>query len=246
MYKFTFFKLLWVLNLPILLLILPQAILVKRNTLRLPPASGPRQQILDHQGDASGRPLQLQHWGESTVDGVGVSHTHLGFTAQIATSIQQQLKRSVHYVISGQNGLTLKQLVAQLPSTSHWDLAIITMGVNDSKGLTSLKQWRKQLEHCIQLLREQQAGPIFFTQVPPMEQFPALPHPLKYLLGLRSSLLNMVLQQVCDTQQNVFLLQASLNIEPDMMAEDGFHPSARGYKNWAEQITPDITKVIAH
>lgn len=244
MFKFNFLRVLWVLNLPILLLILPQAIFVKRNTLRLPAAIGPREQILDQQKFQTGSPLQLLHWGESTVDGVGVAETHMGFTAQIATSLHLQLKRNVHYVIHGHNGLKLGQLIDQLPQANNWDLAIITMGVNDCKGLTSLKLWRKQLASCIQILRQQQAGPIFFTQVPPMGKFPALPQPLKYLLGIRSTLLNMVLQDVCDAHKNVFLLHTTLNIEPGMMAEDGFHPSALGYQNWAQQITPNIVRVV--
>ena len=245
MLRLHLLKILWVCSLPLLILFLPQAIGVKRKTIRLPSASGPREQLLTHPSAQTAQPLMLLHYGESTVDGVGVADTRMGFTAQIATSLQPQINRSIRYVIRGQNGIKLKALVEQLPiQTQHWDVAIITMGVNDCKGLTPITQWRKQLEACISILQQQQSGPIFFTQVPPMAQFPALPAPLKYLLGLRSYVLNLVIQQVCQAHNNVYLLHGDLNIEPGMMAEDGFHPSEKGYKDWAKQITPSIAGII--
>src|SRR5699024_12028224 len=70
-------------------------------------------------------------------------------------------------------------------------LALIMLGVNDATKLTSLKQWRQQLE----LLHSKftPSTPLFFAPVPPMQHFHALPQPLSTWLGLRASLLNDVL-----------------------------------------------------
>jgi lysophospholipase L1-like esterase len=186
------------------------------------------------------------------VAGVGVEHLKSGFTVNLAAALSKDINRQVSWSLFGENGIRLSELNQKLTAQleplntlkllgeNQYELVVVTMGVNDSTKFTSVKQWRASLEHSIKLIRYATKGPIFFTQVPPLAQFPALPVPLKYLLGLRSTILDTELRQLCGQSEGVFYLGSRLQVAPEMMAIDGYHPSELGYQHWARQISPQI------
>jgi len=236
--KFLVLRTSWLLSLPFFILVLPQALYVKKNTLRLLEAKGPRKGSIN--GD--GCPIRILHVGESTVAGVGVTQLKNGFTAHLAASINQLSNRPVKWQVFGVNGIRLNELLMRLQQQplDECDIAVVTMGVNDTTKLTSLKKWRQQIHLTVKRLSSVSQGPIIFTQVPFMEKFPALPAPLKYLLGLRAQLLDMELQRACRQYDNVHYVLSAPNIEPQFMAIDGYHPSEHGYQEWAQSISPSI------
>jgi len=228
----------WILSIPLLVLILPQALYVKRTTKRLMEATGPRH------GKTLGKApaIRLLHVGESTVAGVGVSDMQQGFTANLASSMNQTSQQQVQWQILGVNGIKIGELLNQLQqeTLNECDIALVTMGVNDTTKFTSLNTWREQIHLTIKQLLTLTQGPIIFTQVPAMAQFPGLPAPLKYLLGLRAKLLDMELQRVCKNHDRAQYVSSKPSIEPHLMAEDGYHPSEQGYQEWAKSIGPSI------
>ncbi len=231
----------WWLISPTLLLLLPQAIYVKRTTLRLPEA-----QPLDSFGTPT--ESHLWHLGESTVAGVGVPHLSQGLSAQLALALSKQQAQAVSWQSFGINGIRLQALLNRLqsqPSPSA-QLIVVTMGVNDTTGFTSTKAWQRQLKALIAHLRQDNPQtPIVFTQVPPMLKFPALPAPLKYLIGLRALLMDAYLQKVCQQAHGVHYLRAEPDFSPQLMAEDGYHPSALGYQTWAQALAPKIGSLMS-
>jgi len=234
-------KIIWWVSLPLFLLLIPQAIYVKRTTLRLPEADGERA----HQPQNA--QLNMLHAGESTVAGVGVQNLKQGLTAQLANQIKDHSNKEVAWHIYGVNGIKIKELnivLEQCCPKKHYQFAIITLGVNDTTKLTSLKNWHHQLKNLVRIVQKESEIPVIFTQVPPMAQFPALPAPLKYFLGLRSHLLDLELQRFCHHTKDVFYVGSELEVAREMMAEDGYHPSALGYENWAARLLPDITQIL--
>jgi lysophospholipase L1-like esterase len=255
----TCLRVIWLLLcLPLFVLFIPQALYVKRTTIRLPDADGKpfgkTNTIISSKDDKTSNNdlIRLLHVGESTVAGVGVEHLKSGFTVNLAASLSEDMGRQVFWSLFGENGIRVSELKQKLTAQleqlntlkllgeNQYELAVVTMGVNDSTKFTSVKQWRTSLEQSIKLIRYATKGPIFFTQVPPLAQFPALPAPLKYLLGLRSTILDTELKQLCDQSEGVFYLGSSLQVAPEMMAIDGYHPSELGYQHWARQISPLI------
>ena len=231
-------KSVWLFSLPLLLVVLPQAYFVRRSTPRMQEATGPRKRIKTKSA------LNLLHLGESTVAGVGVDHISEGFTVQVVQELVNNLNQQVNWEVLGVNGICMKDLLNELrQSTSiDHDLAIVTMGVNDTTGLTPLYQWRRQLIEMIFLLKKNGVNKIFFTHVPPVEQFPVLPVPLNYFLGIRAQLLDLEVKHVCELHTDVEYLGTELKIERQMIAEDGYHPSALGYRHWAKRLTPTLIK----
>lgn len=238
--KIWLLKLIWFSLLPLLLLLLPQAYYVRRTTPRMPEARGPRKRVKTKHA------LNLLHLGESTVAGVGVGHISEGFTVQVVHELMKNLNRQVNWQVLGVNGICMKDLLIQLKQSeiSQTDLAIVTMGVNDTTGLTALFKWRNQIHEMVTLLTQADVKHIFFTHVPPVEQFPVLPAPLSYVLGLRAQLLDWEVKKLCEIHSHVEYLGAELNIEREMIAVDGYHPSAMGYRHWAKKLTPRLVKKI--
>lgn len=236
-------KSIWLASFPFMPLVLPQALYVKRSTLRLPEAMGPRTF-----NDPQSAPLSLLHVGESTVAGVGVNEIKQGFTHHLAQSLAYHKNIDVNdvaYHVCGENGIRLDALndhISDLPN--GFDVALVTMGVNDCSKFTSLKKWHNNIHTCIKALKQKTHGPIFFTQVPPMADFPALPFPIKNILGLRATLLDKELQKICLNYDQVYHLNIDVPLEDNMMARDGYHPSAKGYKTWAQLIAPSILEKL--
>lgn len=245
-YQQAALRLLWLtICLPLFVVFLPQAIYVKRTTLRLPEAQGqPFSQ--DNKENAT----HLLHVGESTVAGVGVTTLTTGLTSNIAKTLSARLNRPTSWSVFGENGIRMKGLIQALPSaidklpkSNEFDLVIITMGVNDSTKFTSIKQWRTSLAESVTILGPMTHGPIYFTQVPPLSQFPALPSPLRNLLGVRSKILDNELKAFCNEHKNVHYVGSEVQVDREMMAEDGYHPSELGYQQWADQIAGQIEQI---
>lgn len=237
--------------LPLLPWIIHQGKNVKRNALRLPEACGtrvgtePKLQQPTHS-------LLLRHIGESTVAGVGTDNMNNGLTACIARALASE-QLAVQWQAIAQSGLRavqLKEIIAEEdqapPQLPHQNaLLLITLGVNDTTGLTPVHQWRHQLCQLIEYERSRLPAeiPVFFTQVPPMQNFPALPTPLNRFLGLRAWQLDKHMQQLCK-KHGWHHVQLSLPLQAKWMAEDGYHPNAEGYARWGEGIANAIRTIL--
>lgn len=244
LYTRVLLQLCWYVLTPIFALCIPQALHVKKTTLRLPEAKGKRIIACGKHKQA----LTFNHYGESTVAGVGVEQLNEGLSSQLCHRLSlafEPQNTSVECYITGQNGIRFNKLNSMITEQNKpSDFAIITMGVNDTTGLTSVKSWQQGILLSIALLQANHSTPIFFTQVPPMAQFPALPAPLKYLLGLRAQILNTELKRICAQHEHCHYIGSTLLVEKELMAKDGYHPSALGYAAWAKQITPQILEVL--
>lgn len=227
----------YALYLPLLLLlpvILRQGKSVKANTLRLPEAKGTRH------GLQANAVHSLLHIGESTVAGVGIDNIQQGLTANIAGA----LKEPYSWQALAQNGATMADInlkIKQSDLASTVDIVLITMGVNDTTALTSIASWRHELSVCVgQVLAiTKHPADIYFTQVPPMHLFPALPFPLSAFLGLRAWQLDNALQQECVTHAWTHL-RIDMPLEQKWMAVDGYHPNNIGYKKWAAAVAEQL------
>lgn len=238
--KVRLLNILWLsVGLPALMLCLPQAIYVKRHTIRLPEATG--QRINQLNSDAS---ISILHIGESTVAGVGVDEIEQGLTANIANRLSSAFRQPVGWAVIAENGIKIKDLHQKLADQHYqpnaFNFSIITMGVNDTTKFTTLKTWQASIISTIELISKKTDGPIFFTQVPPLSKFPSLPAPLKYLLGFRAHILDTLLQSICWQFDHVHYIRSEVQVDKQMMAIDGYHPSQLGYENWSEQVAKGI------
>ncbi len=215
--------------------LLPQAIWTRFRTPRLPEALG------DHQS-AEDAELTLFGIGESTIVGVGVERMEQALTAQTAVALAAKLEQTVGWRCFGRNGARLSDILAefkQLP-VARFDAIVVSLGVNDVTGLTSLLRWSQQVLDLVLKLKQRYQVPVYFCAVPPMHLFTALPQPLGFVLGVRAKMLNQVLARTAQAVDNFHFVSPQIRTDRNFLAEDGYHPSSNGYSYLGQQLADAI------
>jgi lysophospholipase L1-like esterase len=121
------------------------------------------------------------------------------------------------------------------------DAVVIALGVNDVIQWHGVSKWSRSLEQLICGVR-QHVGDclIVLTGVPPMQYFPALPQPLKSVLGERARLLDRASVNIASTLPAVVHVHSQFELGREFFCEDGFHPSEWGYAEWGRRLAEAI------
>lgn len=123
------------------------------------------------------------------------------------------------------------------------DYVVVSIGVNDVSGLTSLTRWNFEITQVIASLREHFGVPILFLGIPPMARFPALIHPLKFALGVRAAMLDKTIQRAAELLPDVHWIDSLNLFQLGHMAADGYHPSTIGCEVLGEVIAEVVVKL---
>ena len=221
---------------PVLLL---QGRRVRRATPRLPEAAGPREGVVP----GAGPRLRLLVIGESTAAGVGTAHHGEAVTGQVAAALSARTGRAVAWRVLGQGGATAEAARRELLAPARGvaaDVAVIALGVNDTLRFHAPGRWRGALEALVAELRTRCGEiPVVLSGVPPVGRFPALPQPLRGVLGLRARLLDETARRLAGELGDVAYVPMPRIDTPEVDAyfcADRFHPSPRGYAAWGAAL----------
>ncbi|KXO74159.1 lipase [Acinetobacter venetianus] len=212
-----------------------QGIKVRKNTPRLPEASGERDGVI-----GSGKPLSLLILGDSAAAGVGVETQQDALSGAIITELGNEF--TLTWKLQAQTGNTTQQVIqaAKQISDQQYDIVITSIGVNDVTKFTSARSWLKQQKQLFADIQNRfKPKLIIVSGVPPMQHFPALPNPLAWLFGKYAVQMNQVLQQWLMPQDKFKFIQYDIKEFQALdlpMASDGFHPSKEIYAIWGQQI----------
>lgn len=225
--------------LPLLPFLVLQGRRTRRITPRLPEAAGPSHGMAG--STRSGHGLRVLAVGESPVAGVGVETHEQAITARFAHALSVRSGLPVAWQAVGKNGITAREAIPDLlprVDATTVDIALICFGVNDTTAFSPVARWSKDLELVIEALR-QRCSPqlILLSGVPPMSRFPALPQPLRWVLGLKAATLDRASARLAASLPSVIHVPLQLDpLTPGMMAHDGYHPSAAGCIAWGELL----------
>jgi lysophospholipase L1-like esterase len=210
-----------------------------RSTVKMAsPATGPTSGTV---ADMSGPPLRIGIVGESTAAGCGVDAHDDGFPGWFARELAARTHRSVAWEVVGQFGATARRIRYRLlPQLSgDLDVAVLLAGANDVLTRSTPEQWRENLAAVLDGLTDR-ADRVAVTGIPPFAAFPSLPVTLARYLGERAAALDEVSQQVCAEQPRAIWI-SSTEIPPlSFFAHDRFHPSATGYRRWAQAVADQL------
>ncbi|WP_041422237.1 SGNH/GDSL hydrolase family protein [Shewanella sediminis] len=226
----------------ILILLAPLLVLqgryVRRVTPKLPEAAGGRGGTL-----GEGRRLRVLVVGDSAAAGVGVDTQSQALSGCLTRELARQYR--VDWLLVAQSGNKTEDLIHTLKQLdpSEFDVVLISLGVNDVLSPLSVSRWIEQQESLIELLKTQFAVKhILLTRVPPMNQFPALPQPLRWCLGQRAKAFNTRLAKLSLGDDDCELVNIEQALERQDMAVDGFHPGSRIYRVWGENAAGLIVR----
>lgn len=219
-------------------ILIAQGLYTKYKTPRLEEAQGARQGVI-----GQGKCLNLLICGDSAAAGVGTEQQSQALTGQLLEVLQPHYQCNWH--LEAKSGYSSKAFIQHLEqmSAQQFDIAVLSIGVNDVTKVISTAAWMQNMARIHDLLTDKFAVKyVIYTAVPAMQQFPALPFPLRYFLGKTAQQMNQQLQAQYVNQQHSTVLTMQLPIERHYMASDGFHPSAVGYAIWAKQVAQLIFK----
>lgn len=216
--------------------ILAQGYWVRARTPKLPEPPGARE------GERGNGPaLKLLIVGDSSAAGVGTYHQDEALLGQLV------LRLSPHYRLTwnlqAKNGDTTAAALARLDelSAEHFDVAVISLGVNDVTRMVGLDTWLRRQARLRMVLGEKfTVDKILVSGLPPVHSFPALPQPLRWHLGGRATEFNRELQAAVAAEGKALFVDVRFTEDPNLMSRDGFHPGPEVYAKWAELIADAI------
>ncbi|MGI3187177.1 SGNH/GDSL hydrolase family protein [Nioella aestuarii] len=216
-------------------LLIAQALRLRARALRLPEPPGPRA------GETGEGPtLRLLILGDSSAAGVGASHQDNALSGQLISALSPH--RRLTWRLEAKTGATSRSALAALSTLPHdpFDVVLLVLGVND---VTSFAPLNRILPDRVRIAQEIAARfntpQLIVTGIPPLSQFPLLPNPLRWILVQRAARLEPLLREQANAAGHSYL-PFSMPMDPDLMAEDGFHPSARAYAHWAKALAPHL------
>lgn len=181
--------------------------------------------------------------GESTIAGVGVEHADEALTGAVARAFAARTGRAVAWTAVGRNGVTAavtrRDLVPLVPAEPA-DVLLLGLGGNDLMRLTGRRAFLRELDALVAdlLARTASVDPlVIFPGMPQMGAFPALPPAMRVVAGLRSRWLEWeTVHWAGRRARHVHARPTFAGDATAFFARDGFHPSAAGYRAWAEAI----------
>ena len=224
-------------------LLLAQARAARRRAPALPEAAGAR----EGQVGSGKHALRVLIAGDSSAAGVGVLNQDHAFAGHFTRTLNRRSGRAVRWRLRAKSGLTTQQVHALLRADPPpvADIAIVLTGVNDVIDLIAPNravQHRAALADW--LLGEGRARYVLFAPLPPINQFPLLPQPLRRVMAADARLHDAAMSTWTATKPNVFHTPIALQLAPGAMARDGFHPGEPVYRACGEALARFVVDTI--
>lgn len=184
--------------------------------------------------------LRLLILGDSSAAGVGVARQDEALAGRL---VQGLTDLEPAWQLIARSGATTAATLARLRATPPGpvDHAVVALGVNDLTRAVPLRRWLADQAALIALLTGAGARRVWLSGVPPMGAFPALPRPLRDVLGARAARFDAALAElVARTPAARHLAFDRDLLHPGVMAADGFHPGAPAYAYRAAQLARSI------
>ncbi len=238
-------------SIPLLPLLYIQGKKIRKKTPKLPEASKPNGYFKKN----TEKTLKIIAIGESTIAGVGVDFHKNGFIGALAKEISDTKNISVLWKVYAKSGYTAKlvrkRLVPKIQETNA-DAIVIGLGGNDAFKLNSPNLWIFHINLLIKdLKRKFPKTPIYFTNMPPIKEFPAFTRTIKFVIGNLVEILGKRLNKKVSKKNNVYYNEETVtlktwkekfNIDGDIATffSDGIHPSKLSYQIWGKDMAQFI------
>ena len=224
--------------------LLSQAFALRRHALTLVPAAGPATGTIGR-----GEPLRFLAIGDSIIAGVGARRVERSTVVHVARFMSGRLAREINWHASAMIGAGAKrvrrEVVPQLPSQA-FDVILVSVGVNDVLKLERKGRFRRQLLKLIRELRRHSPYAVIgFLGLPPLDEFPKLRRPLRWLVGHRVRHFDAVAREALQRVPNAMHIPVHFSPRRDMFSDDGLHPSEPSQRRLAKIIAGALTPSLS-
>lgn len=194
-------------------------------------------------GGEAATPLRVVWLGDSTAAGVGVDAS----SEALATVVAERLGTPVELVVLAVSGDRVGDVVDdQLPRVAAIDpdVVFVSVGANDVTHLTTRDDFEQRYGELLDALPDRVE--VVVLGVPDMGAIPRLAQPLRAVAGFRGRELDEVVRYVAAEAGATYVPIAAatgpaFRREPDRyFAADRYHPSAAGYRLWADAVLREV------
>ncbi|MDA5093383.1 SGNH/GDSL hydrolase family protein [Aliiroseovarius sp. KMU-50] len=216
-------------------LLTAQALRVRKTARILPEPPGHRSGVYGR-----GPALNLLLTGDSSAAGVGAPHQNEALSGQLAQALGSSY--TVHWHLIARTGSTTRDTLPLLKSQTpeYVDVALVVLGVNDITTQIPLKRLLRLREELYRHLREDWGVKrVIVAGIPPLGNFPLLPQPLRWFLGVQARRFDRALAQQA-LKLGVDYMPFDVPMTPEMWAEDGFHPGPNTYQVMGARVAQQI------
>lgn len=224
---------------------------LRKSIPKLPEAKGPEGQ--------AGKQANLKKIilvGESTIAGVGVPTHQEGFAGELASALSKLTDNKISWKVYAKSGYTAKKVTAKiLPKINEVNIDLIIVGLGGNDTFTLNKNWSKDIHLFVDNIQSKfPTCPKLFINLPPVDEFPALPGILKFCLDNHTDKLRKQLKEIVEESNNLYFLSDKLSVKAwtekynlenksELYFSDGVHPSKLTYKLWAMSVAESITEL---
>ena len=213
-----------------------QGSVTRRRVPTLPSAKPPYHGWVPGTGEA----IHVLAIGESTVSGIGLSRSDETVAATTARSLARLTGRPAAWRACGLTGATVRvglhELVPRIVPTPA-DLIIVAFCVNDVAAYRSPAVFADDLAALVTAARNCVGNAaVVVGGVAPLDSFPALPWPLRTILGWRAAALQAAAERLTERLPRLVVERFSEPLAPDLFASDGFHPNRKAHMLWGERL----------
>lgn len=184
--------------------------------------------------EGAGTPLKYVAIGDSLTDGVGVNDYADTLPYLLANKFAEG--RRVELINLARAGdTTIDVLDRQLTKAvdSNPDIVTILIGVNDIHQRLTDTQFRDNYNTIVRQLKQTNAK-IYAVSIPYIGSDKIVRFPFNGLLNNRTKEFNKIIKNIAEVNNIRYVDIYSLNKSDKFYAEDLFHPSRDGYKEWLE------------
>ena len=204
----------------------------------LPEPTGPREGVV-----GAGPDLSLLVIGDSSAAGVGAATQDEALLGQILARLSPHAR--LRYRLQARVGARTGDLLAlmdELPR-ERYDIVVTGFGVNDLTKLVPMRRWLAQQEVLLRRFREDHGTRCFvISGLPPVDQFPLLPQPLRWALGLQARRYERYQRRAMEAHPDCLSIRVDTRLGPHNMSPDGYHPGPTVYAEWAEAIAQGVLR----
>lgn len=213
--------------------LLGQAIYLRMNIPSLPEPAGARSGTT-----GQGPEVRLLILGDSSAAGVGVLLQSDALLGQLTQRLA--VNTTVKFDLIAKTGAKTSAVLGWLDTLpdKQYDYVVTALGVNDVTKGVSLRRWLQQQNTLFdRLAAKYGVRRIIVSGLPPVGQFPVLPHPLRWVLGRQAARFDRNLHQLVESRPDCVAVRIDLGLDETNMSEDGFHPDATVYSAWADEVS---------
>ena len=226
-------------KLALLPILAAQAVLTRRRAPKLPEADGPREGTITVPGAVGS--VRLLLIGDSSAAGVGVPHQDRALSGHLTRTVAEHAHHDVHWQLKARSGVTTLQalrLVQRDDPPAPADVAVVVTGVNDVIDQVTPRRAvivRERLADW--LLDAVGVMHVVFAPLPPVDDLPLLPQPLRRIAGADARAHDEAVATWASRRRDVSHVPIpDLTLTAEVLAEDLFHPGEPVYRHCGEAL----------